>query len=67
MSYKKMMKWNKRHRRGTRQPCLFHVPGRGFTASWAWIQDNWIPYLERCKAEGVEPMEQEQYYKSKLN
>lgn len=23
MSYAKMMKWNKRHRKGTKQPCLF--------------------------------------------
>jgi len=66
MSYAKMMKWNKRHRTSKKtQPVLMHTDS-GFWPAKAWLEHNWWPYLERCKAAGVQPMECEQYYKSQL-
>jgi hypothetical protein len=65
MSYAKMIRWNKRHRKGTRQTVLMHT-NRGFTPSRTWMTEDWFPYLEKCKAQGIEAMEIEQYYKSQL-
>ena len=68
MSYTQMMKWNRKHPKGIsykRGYMGFHTT-KGFTPALAWLKEDWWPYLERCKAEGVEPMECEQYYKSQL-
>lgn len=65
MSYTKAMKWNKKHPKGTRQVCIMHT-NSGFTPAIAWLNEDWFPYLEKCKKENIEPMECEEYYKSKL-
>jgi hypothetical protein len=59
------MKWNRRHPKGTRQTCIMHT-NSGFTPAITWLEHNWWPYLEKCKAQGIEPMECETYYKSQL-
>jgi hypothetical protein len=61
----KMMKWNKNHRKGTKQCCIFHTES-GFWPSGSWLTKHWIPYVEKCKKEGIKPMDCEQYYKSQL-
>ncbi len=60
-----MMKWNRKHPKGTRQPVLMHT-NSGFTPSIAFLDEDYFPYREKCKAKGVEPMSCEDYYKSKL-
>jgi len=65
MSYVKAMKWNRRHVKGTRQPVIMST-GSGFWPAHAWLEREWWTYLERCKAQGIEPMECEQYYRSQL-
>lgn len=65
MSYNKMMKWNRKHPKGTRQPILMSTES-GFWPSGAWLEHDWWPYLKRCEAEGIKPMECEAYYKSQL-
>jgi hypothetical protein len=63
MSYEKMMKWNKKHTKGTRQPTLFHT-NSGFTPSKAFL-DKYFIYRENCQKEGIEPLKCEEYYHSK--
>ncbi len=63
MSYAQMMKWNKKHPRGTRQPMIFSTGG-GFTPSHAFLVEDYWPYVDKCKKEGIEPMGSEEYYKS---
>jgi hypothetical protein len=65
MSYAKAMKWNRKHPKGTRQPVLMHTDS-GFTPAIAWLENDWWPYLDKCRAEGTTPIECEQYYKSQL-
>ncbi len=64
MSYTKMMKWNKRHRKGTRQPILMHT-NSGFTPSIAFL-DKYFEYRAKCEAGGIEPIECQQYYNESL-
>jgi hypothetical protein len=65
MSYNKAMKWAKKHPKGTRQPVLMHT-NSGFTPAYSWMMNDWFPYLEKCKKDGIKPMECEEYYKSNL-
>ena len=62
MSYTKMIKWQKTHRKGTRQPVLMST-GSGFWPSGAWLRDCWWPYLERCQANNETPMDCEAFYR----
>jgi len=67
-SYQQMMKWNRKHPKGINYKkgyMGFHST-RGFTPAYAWLIENWLPYLEKCRLQGIEPMDQEQYYKSQL-
>ena len=65
MSYSQAMKWNKKHPKGTRQPVIMST-GSGFWPSEAFLTEDYFPYLERCKKEGIEPMECEEYYNGQL-
>lgn len=61
MSYAKAMKWGKRHPKGTRQPILMHT-NSGFWPSGGYLKEDFWPYQEACKAEGVEPVECKTHY-----
>jgi len=63
MSYSQAMKWAKKHRKGTRQPIIMSA-GSGFWPSGSFLEEDYWPYVERCKQEGKEPMECETYYRS---
>lgn len=63
MSYQQAIKWGRKHRKGTRQPLIMST-GSGFWPSRAFLEEDYFPYREKCKAEGVEPMECEEYYRS---
>ena len=65
MSYKQAMEWGKTHRKGTKQPLIMST-GSGFWPSRSFMEEDFIPYLKECKAEGVEPMECQDYYNSRL-
>ena len=65
MSYAKMMKWHRRHPKGTRQPVIMST-GTGFWPAKAWLEDVFWPYLAECKRLGVEPVACEAFYKITL-
>lgn len=65
MSYAQMRRWNRQHPKGTRQPIILST-GSGFWPSHAFMTEDYFPYVERCKAEGVEPMDCEHYYYKSL-
>ncbi len=65
MSYNKAMKWGRKHIKGTRQPVIMST-GSGFWPSIAFIENTFIPYIEKCKAENVQPMTSEELYNSQL-
>lgn len=60
MSYKKMMKWNKRHPKGTKQTVIFHTES-SFTPSLSFL-DKYFTYREECESKGLEPLSCEEYY-----
>ncbi len=62
MSYSKMMRWQRTHRRGTRQPVIMST-GSGFWPAQRWLQHNYWPYVDACKAIGTEPLECETFYR----
>lgn len=62
MSYSKMMRWQRTHRRGTRQAVILSTSG-GFWPAQAWLRHNYWPYVEACKAIGTEPLECEAFHK----
>lgn len=64
MSYKKMMKWNKKHPKGTRQTVIMHT-NSGFTPSFAFLEE-WYKYVESCKEKGIVSLSCEDYYKIQL-
>jgi hypothetical protein len=64
MSYTKMMKWNKTHRKGTKQPILMST-GSGFWPSGASI-DEWVEYAKELKAQGKTFLSCEEYYRTQL-
>lgn len=62
MSYNKMMKWQRTHRKGTKQPCLMHT-GSGFWPSSSFL-DRYFKYRGNCEAMGIKPAECEEYYRN---
>jgi hypothetical protein len=60
MSYNKMMKWNKQHRKGTRQVCIMHTES-GFTPSQSFLNKYFV-YREKAEAKGIEPIGCEEFY-----
>jgi hypothetical protein len=65
MDYTKMMRWNKKHPKGTRQPVLMHT-GSGFWPAWSWLEHDYFPYHAACEAVGVKALDQESYYKKRV-
>jgi hypothetical protein len=66
MSYAQAMKWQRTHRKGTRQPVLMST-GSGFWPAHSWLENTFCPYLKRCEAAGIEPMECQAYYNATLS
>jgi hypothetical protein len=64
MSYEKMMKWNKKHRKGTKQTVIMHT-NSGFIPSQKF-SERWIKYANEQEAKGLPYMDIEQYYNSRL-
>lgn len=62
MSYKKMMNWNRKHRKGTKQPVIMHTES-GFWPSAAFSK-KWRAYAEEQERQGLPYMSMEQYYRS---
>ena len=60
MSYAKMMKWNRKHPKGTRQTVIMHTD-RGFTPSKAYL-DKYFEYRQRCEDLVQTPADCEFYY-----
>lgn len=60
MSYEKMIKWNKKRPKGTRQCVIMHTES-GFTPSKSFM-DKYFAYRGRCEAKGVVPAECSEYY-----
>lgn len=63
MSYAKMMRWNKKHPKGTKQPVIMHT-NSGFTPSKSFL-DKYFKYREQCMKEGKTPLDCEAFYYSK--
>jgi hypothetical protein len=57
-----MMRWQRSHRRGTRQPLIMST-GSGFWPAQAWLTQNYWPYVDACNAIGTEPLECEVFYR----
>ena len=64
MSYEKMIKWNKKHRKGTKQTVIMHTES-GFWPSNTFM-DKYFKYQQQCVTDGVQPLDCETYYKSQL-
>jgi hypothetical protein len=62
MSYEKMMKWQKTHRKGTKQPVIMHT-NRGFTPSLAFLDVYW-EYRAECESANIIPAACEDYYRN---
>lgn len=65
MNYDQARRWQAKHPTGTRQPVLMST-GSGFWPSHAFLAGDFWPYLEACKAAGVEPLCVEAYYRARL-
>lgn len=61
MSYTQAMQWERKHRKGTNQPIVMST-GSGFRPAIAWIDEDYVPYLEKCKLKGVTPLGMREYY-----
>ena len=61
MSYAKMMKWNMKRRKGTRQPIIMHTES-GFTPSQSFLV-KYFQYREESESAGIEPIKCEPYYR----
>lgn len=59
------MKWNRKHRKGTRQPIIMSTKS-GFWPSKTFLMEDYLPYIKKCKQDGIIPMKCEQYYKNRL-
>ena len=63
MSYSKMIKWNRKHPKGTKQPVIMHTES-GFTPSASFL-DTYFKYRAKCEQQGIKPAECETYYHNK--
>lgn len=54
------MKWNKTHRKGTKQNCIMHTDS-GFWPSSSYL-NKYFKYREECEAVNIEPATCEEYY-----
>lgn len=59
MSYKRGLKWMKKHLKRSKQNVIFHTGG-SFTPSHSFIE-QYFKYREQCEKEGKEPLDCEGY------
>lgn len=64
MSYEKMIRWNKKRPKGTKQPIIFST-NSGFWPSGSFIE-KWAEYVAECKKKGIVYLDCESYYRSQL-
>lgn len=64
MTYQKMMKWQKKHPKGTRQTVVMHT-NNGFQPSVTFL-GKYFKYRQRCEAENKVPLYCEGYYFTSL-
>lgn len=62
MSYQQTVNWRKTHRRGTNQPLVMSTHS-GFWPSQCFLTDYYWPYVEQCRADGIEPVSSETHYR----
>ena len=62
MSYEQAVKWGKKHPKGIK-PGVIMSTNSGFWPSGAFLKEDYLPYLERCRAEGKPPLGCEEYYR----
>lgn len=62
MSYEKMMKWNKKHRKGTKQTVIMHTES-GFTPSNSFL-NRYFDYMAKCETKKISPADCQDYYKN---
>ena len=55
------MKWNRKHPKGTKQPIIMSTSS-GFWASHGFLEDDYIPYVNKCKEANIQPLSCEQFY-----
>jgi hypothetical protein len=69
VNYNQAMTWQKTHRKGTNQPLYFRsLFGENvFSPSYAFLSQDYWPYVSRCKQEKVQPLSAEEYYNAMLN
>ena len=65
MSYAQAVNWSKRHPKGHKTPVIMST-GSGFWPSGAFLREDYWPYLEQCKRDGVEPVSCEAYYRRQV-
>jgi hypothetical protein len=66
MSYKKMMRWHKKHPRGGKPQYMGFSAGSGFCPAMAWTEWKRIPYLMACETASVEPLGAKEQYDAEL-
>lgn len=65
MSYTKAMKWQRTHRKGTKQPVIMHTDS-GFWPSTAFCK-KWVAYAEALEKDGKPYLDCEAYYNATLH
>lgn len=63
MSYKQMIRWNRSHPKGTRQPIILSAAS-GFWPSGEWLENDFQPYVRACAEIDVEPVDCEMFYRA---
>jgi hypothetical protein len=66
LSYKQMMHWHRKHPRGGKPQYMGFDSCNGFTPAHSWLVEDYQPYLEKCKVEGIVPLSCKEYYDSQL-
>jgi hypothetical protein len=64
MSYKKAMRWNKKHPKGTKQPVIMHT-NSGFWPSGAFLK-QYAAYVAQCKKDHISALGCEAYYNQQI-
>lgn len=66
MSYSQAIKWGRKHPKGTRQPVIMST-GSGFWPSRGFLEGDYWPYVDACRAAAVEPVGCEYFYRKLLS
>ena len=65
MSYAQAIKWSRKHPRGTRQKVIMST-GSGFWPSRDFLDEDYLPYLEKCRELGIQPKSAEDIYQEMI-